>query len=249
MNNILLLLALCISTSGLSQDAFAKAEQHFQNKDFKKAEVAFKELYKTDSNNLQVIEKLGDIAWQIKDYKVAMDYYKPLVEKKPNNANYNFKYGGATGMYAKNASRFTALGLIDDIKMYFKKAARLDPKHIEVRHALSQFYCELPGVLGGSIKTSTDYANELLAISPVDGYLALGFIAEYEKKHTNAETAYKNAIKTGGSALTYSKLATLYEQKMNRSKDALATYEKAYDVHKDAALLVEIKRLKGKLGY
>jgi tetratricopeptide (TPR) repeat protein len=249
MNKILLLLALFISTSGLSQDAFAKAEQLFQNKDFKKAEVAFKELYRADANNLQVVERLGDIAWQIKDYKGAMDYYKPLVEKKPNNANYNFKYGGAIGLYAKNASRFTALGLIDDIKMYFKKAARLDSKHIEVRHALSQFYCELPGVLGGSIKTGTDYANELLAISPVDGYLALGFIAEYEKKYANAESAYKNAVKTGGSLRMYSKLAILYEQKMNRSKDALATYEKAYEIHKDSTLLLEIKRLKGKLGY
>lgn len=237
-----------MSASGLCQDAFAKAEQLFQNKDLKKAEAAFKELYKTDSNNLQVIERLGDIAWQNKSYKTAMDYYKPLVDKKPNNANYNFKYGGAMGLYAKNASRMTALGLIDDIKWHFKKAARLDPKHIEVRHALSQFYCELPGVLGGSIKTSTQYANELLAISPVDGYLALGFIAEYDKKYSTAETAYKNAIKTGGSVLTYSKLAVLYEQKMNRPSDALATYEKAYDIHKDSNLLVEIKRLKAVLG-
>ncbi|MDP5077550.1 MAG: tetratricopeptide repeat protein [Nonlabens sp.] len=248
MNKIVIILAFFVSAVGLSQDAFAKAEQLYQNKDYKKAQDAFSELYRKDPKNLDVLERMGDLALHSGEFKTAMDYFKPLVDRKPNNADYNFKYGGAMGLYAKNASRFTAMGLIDDIKLHFKKAARLDPKHIEVRHALSQFYCELPGILGGSIKTSTQYANELLAISPVDGYLALGYIAEYEKKYSTAETAYKNAIKTGGSVLTYSKLATLYEQKMNRSKDALATYQKAYDIHKDSALLADIKRLKSKLG-
>ncbi len=241
-------MAFCNAAVGLSQDAFAKAEQLYQNNDLKKAEVAFKALYKNDSGNLQVIDRLGNIAWQQKQYKTAMDYYKLLVDKKPNNADYNFKYGGAMGLYAKNASRFTALGLIDDIKKHFAKAAQLDPKHIEVRHALSQFYCELPGILGGSIKTSTKYANELMALSPVDGYLALGFIAEYEKKYTAAENAYKGAVKTGGSVLTYTKLATLYEEKMKRPKDALATYQKAYEIHKDNGLLADIKRLKSATG-
>lgn len=248
MKKLVILLVFMCSASGLCQDAFAKAEQHYRNKDYKQAEVGFKALYSKAPSNMDIAQRLGDIAMETKDYKTAMGYYKTVVERKPNDAEANFRYGAATGLYAKNASRFTAMGLIDDIKFYFKKAARLDPKHIEVRHALSQFYCELPAIIGGSIKTSTSYANELLAISPVDGYLALGYIAEYENKYSDAETAYLNAIKKGGSVLTYTKLATLYEQKMSRLKDALDTYEKAYAIHKDNASKTEIARLKKKLG-
>ncbi|GAK75276.1 TPR repeat precursor [Nonlabens ulvanivorans] len=69
--------------------------------------------------------------------------------------------------------------------------------------ALVQLYCELPGIVGGSLRTSRKYADELLKISPVDGHLAQGYIEEYDKEYRAAEKCYKKAIEIGGSLTTY----------------------------------------------
>ena len=133
--------------------------------------------------------------------------------------------------------------MLDDVKFHLKKAAELDSKHIDSRWALVQLYTELPGIIGGSFSTARSYASQLKKISPVDGYLAYGYVDEYDKEYSEAETAYKNAIKVGGSPLTYMKLASLYADKMDRPADAKAILKKGYEVHKDAQLLAELKKL------
>ncbi len=149
MKKILITLLFLIGPIAYGQSAFAKAEQLYRADNYEKALVSFTKLYDQDGDNLGVIERLGDIAGHKKDFKTAMKYYQLLVEKKPKDAHYNFKYGGAMGLYAKSSSKLKALGMLDDIKGYLKKAAELDPNHIESRHALSQLYCELPGIVGG----------------------------------------------------------------------------------------------------
>jgi tetratricopeptide (TPR) repeat protein len=240
---MLMTLLFLISTIAYGQSAFAKAEQLFKTQKYDKALTAFTNLYKEDSKNLDVVERLGDMASYKKDFETAMAYYKMLVETQPNNAQYNFKYGGSMGLYAKEISKLKALGMLDDIKMHLKKAAQLDPKHIKTRHALSQLYCELPGIVGGSIKQSRFYANELLNISPVDGYLAHGLIDEYEEDYQQAIISYTNAIDSGGSLLTYRKLATVYQNKLKDNKKALKTLKRAQEKHKDTQLTADIAGL------
>ncbi len=222
------------------QSAFAKAEQLYQEEKYDKALDAFIKLYEQDNENLKVVERMGDIAGHKKNYEEAMGFYKKLLNTQPYNANYNFKYGGAMGLYAKTVSKLKALGMLDDIKRHLKKAAELDPNHIETRHALSQIYCELPGIVGGSIKTSRSYADELLKISPVDGHLAHGFIDEYQKEYDDAVISYEKAIKTGGSLLTYRKLAGVYQEKLKNNKKALEVLKRARAKYSDLQLSKDI---------
>lgn len=225
------------------QSAFAKAEQLFQDKKYDQALIVFKKLYQQDSSNKKILERLGDIAGRQNDLETAIVYYKKLVDREPNNANYNFKYGGTLGLHAKNVSKFKALGMLDDVKRHLQKAADLDTQHIEVRHALSQMYCELPGIVGGSIKKSRAYADELLAISPVDGHLAHGFIDEYEKEYDKAVVSYRKAIETGGSMLTYRKLINVYKKHLRDDKATREVLKEAYKVHPSPSLKAEITAL------
>lgn len=247
MKKILIALLFLSGTLAYGQSAFAKAEQLFQAEKYDQALIVFEKLYKQDSSNKKVIERLGDIAGHKNDLETAIAYYKKLVEREPSNANFNFKYGGTLGLHAKNVSKFKALGMLDDVKMYLKKAATLDPKHIEARHALSQVYCELPGIVGGSIKTSRFYADELLKISPVDGHLAHGFIDEYEEKYEKAVLSYEKAITTGGSLLTYRKLAAVYQNKLKNNKKALEVLKRAREKHNDLQLDLDITSLETRL--
>ncbi|AGC77114.1 tetratricopeptide repeat protein [Nonlabens dokdonensis] len=243
MKKILIALFLFCGTMAYGQSAFAKAEQLFQAEKYDQALIAFEKLNKQDASNKKVIERLGDIAGRKNDLETAITYYKKLVEREPSNANYNFKYGGTLGLHAKNVSKFKALGMLDDVKRHLQKAADLDTEHIEVRHALSQMYCELPGIVGGSIKKSRAYADELLAISPVDGHLAHGFIDEYQKEYDKAVVSYRKAIKTGGSMLTYRKLIAVYKDHLKDTNSTREVLKEAYKVHPSPSLKAEITAL------
>ncbi|MFV7235010.1 tetratricopeptide repeat protein [Flavobacterium sp. ZB4R12] len=211
-----------------SQSNFDKAEKFFKEEKFDQAQSIFESILKTNPSDLKTIEYLGDIAGRNKSWDKAIGYYKKLKQSKPSEANYYYKYGGALGMKATQVNKFKALGMIDEVKGSFEKAIAFNPKHIEARWALIELYIQLPRIVGGSESKAIKYSNELLRLSPVDGYLSRGHIDEYFKRYKVAEHQYKRAITVGGSKASYLKLANLYKNKMNepeKAKSVLAEYK------------------------
>lgn len=211
------------------QSDFEKAEKLYKADKLDQAELVFESVLKSNPSDLKTIEYLGDIAGHDKLWDKAIGYYKKLKQLKPSEANYHYKYGGALGMKAKDSNKFKALGMIDEVKASFEKAITLNSKHIEARWALIELYIQLPGIVGGSESKAIKYSNELLRLSPVDGYLSRGHIEEYFKRYKSAEQQYKKAIMAGGSKTSYQKLASLYKNKMRdpeKAKTVLETYNK-----------------------
>ncbi|TDE00181.1 tetratricopeptide repeat protein [Flavobacterium sandaracinum] len=211
------------------QSDFEKAEKLYKADRMDQAEVAFESVLRSNPSDLKTIEYLGDIAGHDKLWDKAIGYYKKLKQLKPSEANYYYKYGGALGMKAKDSNKFKALGMIDEVKASFEKAITLNAKHLEARWALIELYIQLPGIVGGSESKAIKYSNELLRLSPVDGYLSRGHIEEYFKRYKTAEQQYKKAILAGGSKTSYQKLASLYKNKMRdpeKAKTVLETYNK-----------------------
>lgn len=211
-----------------SQTDFEKGERLFLMEKYNLAKPILENFIKENPNHLKALEYLGDIEGHNKSWEKGMFYYGKLKSLNPSNANYYYKYGGCLGMKAKECNKFKALGMISEIKSSFEKAIQLNPNHIEARWALIELYLQLPGIIGGSERKAERYANELLKISPVDGHLAKGHISEYFKRYKDAEKQYSKAIATGGSKMTYQKLADLYRNKMNqpqKAKSVLENYE------------------------
>lgn len=221
---IVLLLLLFFAVPMHAQSDFSTAEKHFLKGDYTAAKNLFEKHLATHPDDLKTLEYLGDIHGHLKQWQPAMTYYGKLKKLRPNEADYQYKYGGVLGMYAKDCNKFKALGLIGDIRKSFEKAIALNPKHLEARWALIELYLQLPGIVGGSESKAQKYASELQQLSPVDGYLAKGHIAEYFERYATAEKFYKQAISVGGSRTTYQKLADLYKNKMNQPEKARATW-------------------------
>ncbi|MCF6133086.1 tetratricopeptide repeat protein [Flavobacterium wongokense] len=219
------LILLALPIMAFSQTSFEKAEKLFSQGNYYAAKPIFENIIVENPKNLKALEYLGDIEGYSKSWDKAMSYYSRLKTLNPANANYHYKYGGCLGMKAKDSNKLKALGMIGDIKASFEKAIQLNPKHIEARWALIELYLQLPGIVGGSERKAERYANELLRISPVDGYLAKGHIAEYFKRYKDAEKQYSNAIAVSGSKTTYQKLADLYKNKMNQPEKARTVLE------------------------
>lgn len=225
-----------------AQSSFENAEKYFIEEKFSLAKPIFRNYLKTHPTHKKTREYLGDIASYDEDWDTAITYFSGLVEEDDANANYHFKAGGALGMKALKISKIRALGYIGDVKKHFERAAKLDPNHIEVRWALVEFYIQLPGIIGGSEKKATKYANQLAKLSPVDGHLANGYIAEYGDRDEDAERYYKQAISVGGSVHTYEKLTGLYEN-TNQPKKAIENVSNCLKVHKRNALHYQIGKI------
>lgn len=237
-----LLLFLLIPIASFGQTNLGQAQKLFDSKQFSKAETVLLSYTKTYPNDLKGIELLGDVYGQQLKWDEAIASYKKLVDAKDSNANYHYKYGGAMGMKALQVNKFKALGMIGDIKDEFHKAAELDPKHIDVRWALVELYIQLPGIVGGSVDKSLKYANELEQLSKVDGYLAKGYIYEYDDEPALAEKYYIMAIKEGGSMTCYEKLTNFYE-KQKQPEKAIANLQKNQDAHQRNALHYQIGKV------
>ena len=212
------------ASASLAQADFSVAEKLFRQGNYTDAQIMFEKYLAAHPNHPAAIEYLGDIQGHQQHWQQAMEYYGRLIKLRPSEANYHYKYGGVLGMHAKESNKFKALGMISDIKKSFETAIALNPKHIEARWALVELYLQLPGIVGGSESKAQEYAAQLLAISPVDGYLAKGRIAEYFDRYAAAEKYYKLAVDTGGSRTTYQKLADLYKNKINQPEKARATW-------------------------
>lgn len=213
--------------SMLAQSSFENGERYFKSGKYELAKRYFETSLQQNPNDLKSIEYLGDIQCHYKKWEAAVPFYLKLTKLKPINAEFFYKYGGALGMQAKESNKFKALSLIDDVKKAFEKTIALSPSHIGSRWALLEIYIQLPGIVGGSENKAIKYANELLKISPVDGYLAKGHIDEYFNRYIQAEKNYKKAIEIGNSFTTYQKLANLYQYKMKqpeKAKQLLASF-------------------------
>ncbi|WP_034061967.1 tetratricopeptide repeat protein [Lacinutrix jangbogonensis] len=226
----------------LGQTSISDAERLINNKNFSDAEKVLSLYINKNPNDLKATELLGDAYGQQKKWDKAIKQYKQLVEVKPNEANFHYKYGGALGMKALIVSKFSALGIIGDVKSAFLKAAELDPNHIDTRWALVELYMQLPGIIGGSKSKSFKYANELENLSKVDGYLAKGYIYEYDDEPELAEEFYKKAITEGGSITCFDKLTKLYE-KEGKSEEAITNLEAAHVKHKRNAMHYQIGKV------
>lgn len=225
-----------------SQTALDSIDYFIKHKQFDKAEKQLTVYLEKHPKDLKAMELLGDAYGHQGKWDNAIATYKKLVGANQKNAEYHYKYGGAMGMKALASSKFTALSMKGDIEDAFHTAAKLDAKHVNVRWALVEYYMKLPGVFGGSKNMALKYAYQLEQLSKVDGYLAKGYIFEYDNEPELAEKYYKLAINEGGSLWCYNKLTTFYE-KQKQPEKAIATIEVAKEKHKRNTLDYEMGKI------
>ena len=237
-----LYLLLFLPTLAFSQTTKDSVAKLLSKKQYTEAEHTAYNYLKTNAQDMEVKELLGDAYGYQKKWDQAISVYKQLVDYKKSNAEYHYKYGGAMGMKALSVNKIEALGMVSDIREAFLKAAELDPKHTNTRWALVEFYMQIPGLLGGSQAKALKYADELYNLSKVDGYLAKGYIYETDNEPNLAEKYYKLAIKEGGSLWCYDKLTTFYE-KQKQPEKALSNLEEAKSKHKRNALHYQIGKV------
>ncbi|MGH9521099.1 MAG: tetratricopeptide repeat protein [Terriglobales bacterium] len=135
------------------------------------------------------------------------------VQLEPSKSAYHLWLGRLYGGKADHTSFITAASLAGNVRNEFETAVRLDPKSVNARADLADFYIEAPGIVGGGKDKAAVQAREMGKVEPAQELMVTAKIAEKNKDLRAAEAGYRKAIEvSGGQAGPWLALANFYRR-------------------------------------
>jgi tetratricopeptide (TPR) repeat protein len=125
----------------------------------------------------------------------AIAILEKAVAQYPNSADAQFALSVAYGSKAQQSGILAMASYGPKAKAACEKAVALNPRHVEARFGLVQFYTMAPAMMGGSHETAFEQAKEIKAIDPLMGHRAYAFIYAQQKKLDLAKKEYTEAIR------------------------------------------------------
>ncbi len=116
----------------------------------------------------------------------AIAEFREALKLRPNDSMAHLWLGRALGRKAEKSSRFRAAFMVGDIRREFERAVELDPKNLEARSDLVDFYLDAPSMFGGGIDKARQQAQAMQQIHEAEGHSAFARIAVKEKKYDDA---------------------------------------------------------------
>ena len=118
---------LLFSFQLIANSDFDKAEKLFQQNKLAEAQLLFEKYLKENPTHTKTLEYLGDIAGANKNWDKAIVYYQKIKNQYPQNAVYQYKYGGVLGM----KKTFAKLINLENKKIIIATVGLGDPKILE----------------------------------------------------------------------------------------------------------------------
>ncbi|MCL4540436.1 MAG: tetratricopeptide repeat protein [Bacteroidetes bacterium] len=195
MKNLLTTCVLCIlfSSLGSGQTLVDKSVKLFNEGNYREATGLLQEALRQNPKNDSAYYYLGMINMN-DSYDKAIEYLKKAVELQYGNAKYHLMLGNAYGVKAQKAGIFSKFGAAKDCLSEFETAARVDPKYIDARRSLVEYYLQAPGIMGGSVDKAVTQSDTILMLDRYAGYLTKARISEYQKRQKDTEGDYLQAI-------------------------------------------------------
>ena len=229
-----LLLALLLFPVALSAQTPTAAEL-FAARKLDEAKAAYQAILAKDRNNADALFHMGRIADIQEKPGEAVDWYEKAVKQDEGNALYHFWLGSALGDEAQKASKLRQPFLARRVKSEFERAVALDPKMLDARFGLVDFYSIAPGIMGGSMDKAREQAAEIGKLNGMRGHMARARIAQREKNDTAMIAAYEAAIAAApDSTPAYYNLQAFYRGKQ-RWPEALAVMDRLIKARPDEA--------------
>jgi len=157
-------------------------------------EKRIQELYTINDKTTQQQEELAMLYASTKDYENAFELLAAICDAHPDNFDYQFLYGGVSGILASELPRVKSLPYVSAMKTAFETAGTLRPEALDVQIVLLELYTELPFILGGSNKKAWNKLEVVKSLSVIEGFLAEGYYFRSTKKNKEALVASLNAI-------------------------------------------------------
>lgn len=119
----------------------------------------------------------------------AIRLAEQCIARAPASALCQLALGKALGIKAMSGGMMAAMGSAGKIRDSFKKATELDPRNLDARFSLLQFYTMAPGFMGGGTGKAASLVAETAALHPEAGRLMAALIDLSEDRMAKAEAA------------------------------------------------------------
>lgn len=171
------------------------------------------EQVRTDAKNAEGYNLLCRAYLMADKWDPAVSACEQAVKLDPASSQYHLWLGRSYGAKAEHVSALSAARVAGEVRGEFETAVRLNPKNVEARDDLADFYLEAPWVVGGGQDKAAVQAIEIEKQEPAQAHLLRARIAEKKKDFGTAEAEIKQAIQDNQSAAgPWMALARLYRR-------------------------------------
>ncbi|MCI0707043.1 MAG: tetratricopeptide repeat protein [Ignavibacteriae bacterium] len=227
----LLLLVLQAGNAQTIDAARAELEQGRPSQ----ARVILESVLQSDAKNAEAYYWMGwtFLRAEKRDFDEAIESMERAVELGPLNAEYHYGLGVALGLTAMEANPFTQAWLAPQIKSAFQKSVELDPKHINARGALADFYQIAPGILGGSDEKAWEQVEAILALDEFSGRAKRAQLLYRDERVDEAEHELQTLTeRLPGNWRGWKTLGYFYIR-VERPAQSVASFEKYVELRPD----------------
>ena len=188
-----LTLALLLAFGAASADdysALLKAKKYAEVEKMASAKLA-----QEPANAEAIAGKVDAILASSGDERLAeaVKLAEQCVAANPSNAICHLTLGKALGKKAMSGGMMSAISYAGNIRDAFKKAVELDPKNLEARFALLQFYVIAPGFMGGGASKAESLVAQTMVLNPEAGKLMTAMVDVTEGRLPKAESLAASA--------------------------------------------------------
>lgn len=209
----------------------------YNKREWEEAKRVFEEVLKKDEKNAEAHYRLGMILLipRFRNVDEAVEHTEEAVELNPSNADYQYGLGAAYGTEARDAGIFRQAILAPKVKKAFERAVQLNPKHIEARVGLAQYYKQAPGIMGGDEEQAWKELDALVQIDEIRGRVTRAGFFERDKKPAEAENEYKVLTTSYPKDWRPWKNLGYFYLRNKRHEEAVSTMQKYVTLRPDTA--------------
>src|SRR3954469_3024362 len=160
LRHVVVAAALAITSTARAQCS-GDIQKLYDERRFDEARAAAEPLARNKNADARTAYCVGRIAMAQNRSSDAVDWFEKAVDRDVNVAEYHLWLGNALGDEAEKASKLRQPFLARRVKTEFETAVRLDPRNIDARHGLVQFYSMAPGFMGGGMEKAEEQAREI----------------------------------------------------------------------------------------
>lgn len=132
--------------------------------------------------------------YTLEEWDRAESHCRKAVSLDPQNSRFHLWLGRVYGEKADRANFISAAALAGKVRGEFERAVQLNPKDVEARLDLAEFYIDAPGIVGGGEQKAREQAQTVGAVNPAREHWVYARIAEHKKDAAKAEQEYHQYI-------------------------------------------------------
>jgi tetratricopeptide (TPR) repeat protein len=164
---------------------------------WKRARTLVEGQYQVNPQDAEAAYLLSRVKLTFDDLDAALSLAEKAVGLDPKNSSYHYQLAVTCGRTAEKASLFSKAHWAKRFKEEAETATSLDPRNMEARFGLLEYYLQAPRLMGGGKDKARAMAEEIAKLDAVSGDLAEARVAEDNKDPTREHEAYGKAAAAG----------------------------------------------------